>query len=167
MAEVARGLEVSPNVLHRWRRGVPRWHRQRVSGQRQTALVGRQGGGIGTKDRSAGPGDRFFKGVLAAHRGTADAAGVDWQSAVFRKVEEEVNAATGLSVKRMVELAQVSRASFYRFGKTRLKLGQIQIWICGTLSSGSHWNGQVMDGGESRLNCGGVAGRRITSESSA
>jgi hypothetical protein len=36
-----------------------------------------------------------FKGVLAAHRGTADAAGADWKSAVYRKVQEEVKADRG------------------------------------------------------------------------
>jgi transposase InsO family protein len=54
--------------------------------------------------------------VLAAHRGTADAAGIDWKSAVYRKVTEEVNARRGLSIQRMVELGRVSRSSFYRFG---------------------------------------------------
>ena len=53
--------------------------------------------------------------MLAAHRGTADAAGVDWKSAVYRKVEEEVKADRGLTIERMVELARVSRAGFYRF----------------------------------------------------
>jgi putative transposase len=53
--------------------------------------------------------------VLAAHRGTADAAGVDWKSAIFQKVKEEVKTDGGLTVERMVELAGVSRASFYRF----------------------------------------------------
>jgi transposase InsO family protein len=53
--------------------------------------------------------------VLAAHRGTADAAGIDWKSAVYRKVEEEVKADRGLTVERMVELGAVSRSSFYRF----------------------------------------------------
>jgi putative transposase len=48
--------------------------------------------------------------VLAAHRGTADAAGINWESAVFRKVKEEVRADRGLTVERMVELARVSRA---------------------------------------------------------
>jgi putative transposase len=52
--------------------------------------------------------------VLAAHRGTADAAGIDWQSAVFQKVKEEVTAGR-LTIERMTELARVSRASFYRF----------------------------------------------------
>jgi hypothetical protein len=37
--------------------------------------------------------------------------------AAFRKVEEEVKGGQGLSVKRMVERAQGSRASFYRFDK--------------------------------------------------
>jgi transposase InsO family protein len=53
--------------------------------------------------------------LLAAHRGTADAAGIDWKSAVFRKVKEEVIADRGLAIERMVRLAQVSRASYYRF----------------------------------------------------
>jgi transposase InsO family protein len=53
--------------------------------------------------------------VLAAHRGSADAAGVEWKSAVYRKVKEEVKADRGLTVERMTELARVSRAGFYRF----------------------------------------------------
>jgi putative transposase len=53
--------------------------------------------------------------VLAAHRGTADAAGVDWKSAVYRKVEEEVKTNRGLTIERMVELGRVSRSGFYRF----------------------------------------------------
>jgi hypothetical protein len=50
--------------------------------------------------------------VLAAHRGAADAAGTDWKSAVYRKVQEEVKADRGLTIARMVELGGVSRASF-------------------------------------------------------
>jgi transposase InsO family protein len=53
--------------------------------------------------------------VLAAHRGATDAAGTDWKSAVYRKVEEEVKAGRGLTIERMVELGQVSRSGFYRF----------------------------------------------------
>jgi putative transposase len=55
--------------------------------------------------------------VLAAHRGTTDAAGHDWKSAVFRKVKEEVKTGQKLTAKRMVKLAGVSRASFYRFAR--------------------------------------------------
>ena len=72
-------------------------------------------GGVGTEDRPTNLGDRFFKGALAAHRGSAEAAGVDWKSAVYRKVQEEVKAHRGLTVARMVELARVNRASYYRF----------------------------------------------------
>src|SRR5712675_114030 len=71
---------------------------------------------VGAQDRPAVPGDRFFEGVLAAHRGTADAAGVDWKSAVYGKVEEEVKANRGLTIEHMVELGRVSRSGFYRFG---------------------------------------------------
>jgi hypothetical protein len=55
--------------------------------------------------------------VLAAHRGATDAAGTDWKSAVYRKVEEEVRADRGLTIERMVELGQISRSGFYRFDK--------------------------------------------------
>jgi transposase InsO family protein len=53
--------------------------------------------------------------VLAAHRATADAAGVDWKSAVYRKVKEEVKANRGLTIERMVKMGRVSRSGFYRF----------------------------------------------------
>jgi transposase InsO family protein len=56
--------------------------------------------------------------VLAAHRGAADAAGIDWKSAVYRKVEEEVKAGRGLTIERMVELGRVSRSGFYRFDES-------------------------------------------------
>src|SRR5580692_6427881 len=64
---------------------------------------------------STGVGSRFFEGVLAAHRGTADVAGIDWRSAVYRKVREAAKSNPGLSIARMVELGRVSRSSFYRF----------------------------------------------------
>src|SRR6202521_2367836 len=53
--------------------------------------------------------------MCAAHRGTADAAGLDWKSAVYQKVQEEVKANRGLTIERMVELSRVSRSGFYRF----------------------------------------------------
>jgi putative transposase len=54
--------------------------------------------------------------VLAAHRATADAAGIDWKSAIYRTIHEEAGEqASALSVERMVELGRVSRSSFYRF----------------------------------------------------
>jgi putative transposase len=59
--------------------------------------------------------------VLAAHRRTADAAGIEWKSAVYRKIGEEVIAGRGLTIERMVELARVSRASFYRFSEDAAK----------------------------------------------
>jgi hypothetical protein len=52
--------------------------------------------------------------VLAVHRATADAAGADWESAVFRNVKEEVKADRGSTVERMVKLDRASRASYYR-----------------------------------------------------
>src|ERR1700733_6613675 len=95
--------------------GVPTGSGQRISRQREAALVRRPGCGSGAKGGPAGAGDRFFEGVLAAHRGAADVAGTEWESAVFRKVKEEVKAGGGLTIERMVNLARVSRASYYRF----------------------------------------------------
>ena len=124
IAEAARALEVGPNVLQRWRREF-----REGAGNvfRATAnSAGRKGRrGTGTEGRPAGPGDRFFEGVLAAHRGTADATGTDWKSAVYRKVQEEMKADRGLTIERMVELGGVSRSGFYRFdGWQRSRAGQ-------------------------------------------
>ena len=55
IAEVARGLEVNPNVLHRWRREMRGGSRQRVSWPWEAALVRWAGGGTGTEGRSADP----------------------------------------------------------------------------------------------------------------
>src|SRR6266480_6183652 len=95
--------------------GAPSGSGQCISGQRKAALVRRPDRGVGAESRSADAGDRFFEGVLAAQRGAADAAGTEWKSAVYRKVQEEVKAARGLTIERMAELAGVSRASFYRY----------------------------------------------------
>src|SRR5262249_26077971 len=43
------------------------------------------------------------------------AAGINWKSAVYNKVQEEVRARRGLTIERMTELGQVSRAGFYRW----------------------------------------------------
>ena len=116
MAEVARGLEVSPSVLQHWRHefrqapgnafpgnGQRRWCEGRVAELERK--IGQQAVEID------------FEGVLAAHRRTADAAGVDWKSAVYGKIGEEVSAGRRLTIERMVKLGRVSRASFYRFGE--------------------------------------------------
>src|SRR5580658_6107081 len=39
---------------------------------------------------------------MTAHRRAVDAAGTDWKSAVYRKVEEEAKADRGLTMARMV-----------------------------------------------------------------
>src|SRR3954452_8833064 len=84
------------------RNGKERWAEGRVAGLERK--IGQQAMEID-----------LFERVLAAHRGTADAAGVDWKSAVYRKVKEEMNADRGLTVERMMQLGGVRRARFYRF----------------------------------------------------
>jgi hypothetical protein len=85
-----------------------------ISGNASSQMIGRPDRGTGKKGRPADLGNRFFEGVLAAHRGTADAAGVDWKSAVCRRIQEEVKSECGLSIQRMAELGRVCRSSFYR-----------------------------------------------------
>src|SRR5689334_13543720 len=68
---------------------VSRSASQCVSGQWEAAVVRRTGPRVGAQDRAAGAGDRFLEGLLAAHRRTADAAGIEWESAVFRRISEE------------------------------------------------------------------------------
>ena len=115
IAEAARALEVSPNVLHRWRRefrqgpgnafpgnGKERWSEGRIAELERK--IGQQSLEID-----------FLKGCLQRIEGATDAASTDWKSAVYRKVEEEVKADRGLTIERMVELGQVSRSGFYRF----------------------------------------------------
>jgi Transposase and inactivated derivatives len=53
--------------------------------------------------------------VLAAHRRAADAAGIEWKSALYDKVREEMTGGGGLTIRRMVELGRVSRSSLYRY----------------------------------------------------
>jgi len=40
---------------------------------------------------------------------------MEWKSALYRKVREEMNAGGGLTTQRMLALGRVSRSSFYRF----------------------------------------------------
>ena len=114
IAEVARGLEVNPNVLHRWRREFrqgPPGNAFPGHGQRRWSE-----GRIAELERKIG--QQVWKSifwVLAAHRRTADAAGTEWKSAIYQKVREEMKAGAGLSIGRMLELGGVSRSSFYRF----------------------------------------------------
>jgi hypothetical protein len=68
---------------------VPGRAGERVSRQWKATVVWRPDCRVGAEDRPAGAGNRFFEGVLAAHRGAADAAGIDWKSAVYRKLQEK------------------------------------------------------------------------------
>jgi len=105
---------VNPNVLQRWRReirqgpgnafpgnGKQRWSEGRIADLERK--IGQQALEID-----------FLKGCLQRIE-EQDAAGSDWKSAVYRKVQEEVKADRRLTIERMVELGRVSRSGFYRF----------------------------------------------------
>jgi hypothetical protein len=53
--------------------------------------------------------------VLAAHRGTADAASTDWKAATYQYIQDQIQEGIEMTVLRMCQLGQVSRAGLYRF----------------------------------------------------
>jgi transposase InsO family protein len=53
--------------------------------------------------------------LLAANRGSADAAGADWKAATWGQIKSEIEKGCAMSVSRMCQLGRVSRASLYRF----------------------------------------------------
>jgi putative transposase len=53
--------------------------------------------------------------VLAAHRGAADAAGTDWKAIIYPYIQKEIEEGIAMTVQRMCELGQVSRAGSCRF----------------------------------------------------
>ena len=57
--------------------------------------------------------------MLAACRGAAEAAGIDYARLVYPYLQKEMSLATPIALERLCRLAQVSRAGFYRFLQPR------------------------------------------------
>ena len=53
--------------------------------------------------------------MLAACRGAAEAASIDYPRLVYPYIEKEMKLATPIPIERLCELGQVSRAGFYRW----------------------------------------------------
>src|SRR5690242_2488311 len=53
--------------------------------------------------------------MLAACRGAAETAGVDYARLVYPYLEKEMSLATPIPLRQLFRLAQVSRAGFYRW----------------------------------------------------
>jgi transposase InsO family protein len=53
--------------------------------------------------------------MLAAHRRTAEAAGIDWKAAIYQEIRRRAGEDEAMSGERMCQLAHVSRASCYRW----------------------------------------------------
>jgi transposase len=114
IGEVARALEVNPNVLHRWRPEIRQGPGYVFPGQeKQRWAEGR----VAELERKIGQQALeidFWKAACSASRNSG-CCRLDWKSAVYRKVQEEVKAERGLTIERVVELGRVSRSGFYRF----------------------------------------------------
>src|SRR5712691_9551107 len=61
--------------------------------------------------------------MLAACRGAAQAASIDYPQLVYPYIEKEMSLATPIPVQRLCALAQVSRAGFYRWRHAGSPLG--------------------------------------------
>ena len=53
--------------------------------------------------------------MLAAFRGAAEAAGVNYSQLVYPYLEKEMSLATPMRLERLCQLSGVSRAGFYRW----------------------------------------------------
>ena len=80
--------------------------------------------------------------MLAACRGAAEAASVDYPRLVYPYIEKEVKLATLLPVQRLCALAAVSRAGFYRWRHAPPAVDA--DLICVMPSSTSRWSGPAM-----------------------
>ena len=92
VAEVARAMEVNPNLLHRWCQEFRQGPGNAFPGQGQRRW---SEGRIAELERKIGQQTLeidFLKGCLAAHRSAADVAGIEWKSAVYHQVREAMSA---------------------------------------------------------------------------
>jgi hypothetical protein len=101
-------------VLHRWRKEFRQGPGNAFSGQGQRRWSEGRIAELERKIRQQTLEIDFFERVLAAHQRRADAAGIEWKSAVYYQVQEAMNAGGGLTIRRMLKLGRVSRSGFYR-----------------------------------------------------
>ena len=118
LAEVARACEVNPNVSAPLAARAAGLRGQGFCRQRATPRGGRPDGRTGAESRSPGIGDRFFAAMLAACRGAAQAASIDYPRLVYPYLEKEMSLATPIPLERLCRLAHVSRAGYYRWQDT-------------------------------------------------
>src|ERR1700722_13689047 len=95
--------------------GVPPRSRQCIPRSGKAALGRAADRPTGTQSGPADPGDRFFKGVLAANRGTAEAAGTDWKAATCQHTQKQTEEGVAMKTPRRCQPGHISRASLYRF----------------------------------------------------
>src|SRR5579863_1087420 len=115
IAEVARAFEVNPNVLHRWRREFRQGPGNAFPGPGKSRWDETQQAKLERKIGQQTAGDRFFKKVLATHRGTAGVGGRAWKPAVYGQIQEQARGEADMSIEGMCSLSKVSRAGYYRF----------------------------------------------------
>ena len=144
IGEVARALEVNPNVLHRWRReirqgpgnvfpghGKQRWAEGRIAELERK--IGQQALEID-----------FLKGCLQRIEEQRMLQAVDWKSAVYQKVQEEVKANGGLTHRTHGEAGPGFPVRLLSLRQRRAGAGSA-TWICATPSRGSPWSGPATD----------------------
>ena len=92
----------------------------------------------------------IFEGVLAAHRATADAAGVNWKSAIYRKVPEKMTAGRGTDGGTHGAIGANQPRQLLPFRGKRQRRARYGHGICTTQFNRLRWSGRVTDGRELR-----------------
>jgi transposase-like protein len=136
--------EVNPNVLHRWRRELQDYGARAFAGNGQRRA---EEGRIAELERKVGRQALeidFLAAMLAACRGTAEAAGVVYPRLVYPYLEKQMSLATPIPLQRLCRLAGVSRAGYYRWLEAPPAVDP--IWTYATRSNGSRWNPRATDG---------------------
>jgi putative transposase len=65
--------------------------------------------------------------MLAAHRGAADTAGIDWKNAIYPEILQSAKGGPAMTLQRMCQLTEISRAGLYRFDLGRQRRGDIDM----------------------------------------
>jgi hypothetical protein len=112
---LAKELGIGRRLLYMWREKLEPLERSEgpPANSREVTLRGRgqpTQAGVGRE----GPGSRLFQRGRAHRRGATPAAWKRWRAGLDAHIRDVMSGQGHLSIERMCDLAQVSRAGFYR-----------------------------------------------------
>ena len=112
--ELAKELGISRRLLYTWREKLEPREQPRTAGEFTRGHAPERGqptqAGVGRE----GVGSGFFQRGLAHRRGATPAERNSWRAGIYAHIRDVMSRQGSLSIERMCDLAQVSRAGFYR-----------------------------------------------------